>query len=224
MVEKNDSFAFSHDEARAFYDRFGVKQDWQRFYEDPAVTELLDHGNFRNAESVFEFGCGTGRLAEILLERYLSQDAHYTGIDLSSTMVAIAARRISRYGERARVVQTSGEIRFDVPADGFDRFISAYVLDLLSADDIKRVVAEARRILKPGGLLGLVSLTHGNTFMSRLIEKAWTGLYGLKPSVVGGCRPLELQQHVQPPQWRVMHVRKILRFGIASELLIAEKP
>jgi ubiquinone/menaquinone biosynthesis C-methylase UbiE len=223
MVRKGESLAFSHDDARAFYDRLGIKQDWQRFYEDPAVADLLNHGNFKSAKSVFEFGCGTGRLAEILLERYLSQDAYYTGVDLSSTMVALASRRIATYGERARVVQTSGEIRFDVPANGFDRFISTYVLDLLSAGDIKRVVAEARRILKPGGLLGLLSLTHGLTFMSRMIEKVWTGLHALKPQIVGGCRPLELQQYVYPPEWRVTHVDKISRFGIASEILIAEK-
>jgi ubiquinone/menaquinone biosynthesis C-methylase UbiE len=214
---------FSHDEARAFYDRLGARQDWQRFYEDPAVTDLLGHGNFESAESVFEFGCGTGRLAEILLESYLSRYAHYTGMDISSTMVALASNRIAKYGNRARVVQTSGEIFFDVTSDGFDRFISTYVLDLLSADDIKKAVAGAYRILKPGGLLGLVSLTHGYTFMSRLIGKAWAGLHDLKPSIVGGCRPLELQEYVQPPQWLIMHVRKISRFGVASEILIAEK-
>ena len=213
----------SHEEAKKFYDRFGIKQDWQRFYEDPAVAELLDRGNFGGAESVFEFGCGTGHLAELLLEHYLSGEAHYTGVDISSTMVALTSRRVAKYRERARVVQTSGEIRFDVTADSFDRFISTYVLDLLSADDIRKVTAEAHRILKPGGLLGLVSLTHGFTFMSRLIERVWTGLYDLKPSVVGGCRPLDLQEYVRPPRWDIKHVKKVSSFGIVSEVLIAEK-
>jgi ubiquinone/menaquinone biosynthesis C-methylase UbiE len=223
MTRKGDSFKFSHKDARAFYDRLGIKQDWQRFYEDPAVAELLDHGNFRNAESVFELGCGTGRLAETLLERYLSPDAHYTGIDVSSTMVTLASIRLAKYGERARVMQTSGEIRFDVTANGFDRLISTYVLDLLPVDDIRRAVVEAGRILKPGGLLCLVSLTHGLTLVSRMIEKVWTGLHALKPSIVGGCRPLELQQYVYPPEWRMKYVKKVSSFGIVSEVLIAEE-
>ena len=213
----------SREEAKKFYDRLGVKQDWQRFYEDHAVIELLEHANFESAQSVFEFGCGTGRLAEILLERYLPPDAQYTGIDLSSTMVDLAAHRIAKYRKRARVILSSGEPGFDAGPDVFDRFISAYVLDLLSVDDITVVVAEAHRILKPSGLLGLVSLTHGYTFMSRLVEKIWTGFYRLRPSFVGGCRPVELQQYLRPLAWRMRYVNKISRFGIASETLIAEK-
>ena len=162
-------------------------------------------------------------LAEILLERYLSPDAYYTGIDLSSTMVDLAACRIAKYGKRARVIRSSGEPGFDAGPDVFDRFISTYVLDLLSVDDIAVVVAEAHRILKPSGLLGLVSLTHGYTFISRLVERVWTGLYRLRPSFVGGCRPLELQQYIHLPAWRMRYVNKISRFGIASETLIAKK-
>jgi hypothetical protein len=51
----------SHEEARAFYDWFGARQDSQRFYEDPALCDLLGHADFGEARSVFEFGCGTGR-------------------------------------------------------------------------------------------------------------------------------------------------------------------
>lgn len=29
--------------AQAYYDRFGKKQDWQGFYEDPALDELIAH-------------------------------------------------------------------------------------------------------------------------------------------------------------------------------------
>ena len=53
----------SHEEAQRFYDRFGAKQDWQRFYEDRAISELVAHGALADAQSVVEFGCGTGRIA-----------------------------------------------------------------------------------------------------------------------------------------------------------------
>ena len=33
----------SSDEARAFYDRFGARQDSQAFYEDPATRDLIVH-------------------------------------------------------------------------------------------------------------------------------------------------------------------------------------
>ena len=32
----------TRDEARAFYDRFGSKQDWQSIYEGRALRDLMD--------------------------------------------------------------------------------------------------------------------------------------------------------------------------------------
>ncbi|MGE5292099.1 MAG: hypothetical protein ACM3ML_33930 [Micromonosporaceae bacterium] len=54
-------------QAKRFYDRFGRAQDLQAFYEDRAMKDLLAHGSFPAAGSVFELGCGTGRLAGALL-------------------------------------------------------------------------------------------------------------------------------------------------------------
>jgi hypothetical protein len=64
-------------QVRSFYNRFGKKQDWQRFYEGPAVQDLLAHGAFEKAHAVFELGSGTGWFAEHLLERYLPESATY---------------------------------------------------------------------------------------------------------------------------------------------------
>ena len=49
----------SRDEAKAFYDRFGAKQDSQGFYEDRALEDLMEHVDVDEAEAGFEFGCGT---------------------------------------------------------------------------------------------------------------------------------------------------------------------
>jgi SAM-dependent methyltransferase len=47
--------------------RLGAKQDWQACDEQPALDLLLEHGQFAEATSVVEFGCGTGQLAQQLL-------------------------------------------------------------------------------------------------------------------------------------------------------------
>ncbi|MFT4570936.1 MAG: hypothetical protein ACI8TX_001833 [Hyphomicrobiaceae bacterium] len=59
--------ALTSSEAKSFYYLFGAKQDDQDFYEAAAVEDLLAHGDFAHARSVFELGCGTGRLAQTLL-------------------------------------------------------------------------------------------------------------------------------------------------------------
>jgi ubiquinone/menaquinone biosynthesis C-methylase UbiE len=214
----------THAEARKFYDRFGVRQDWQRFYEDPAITDLIEHGEVENAHSVVEFGCGTGRLAETLLERHLASDARYLCLDVSSTMFSLSQGRLGRFGSRVRVLLTDGETKLQLRSNDFDRFISTYVLDLLSVDDIVSVIAEAYRILCPGGLIELVSLTHGGSVLSRLVEKAWMAVHSFRPSMVGGCRPLSLGEFIADPVWNIKHRRRVSRIGISSEVLIAQKP
>lgn len=212
----------SHEEARTFYDGFGTKQDWQRFFEDRAVTDLVEHLSLESAQSVFEFGCGTGRLAEHLLQVCLPSDATYLGIDVSPTMLDLSTGRLFPFGPRAEVRLTSGEMRLNAPPDRFDRFISTYVLDLLSEDDIQGLLKEAYRILSGDGLLGLVSLTHGPTLLSRTVEKLWSTIHRIHPALVGGCRPLHLEEFIKGG-WQIEYLRKVVRFGVPSEVLVAHK-
>ena len=213
----------THEQARAFYNRFGKKQDRQGFYEDRAIGALIAHGNFREATAVFEFGCGTGRFAETLLKDHLLPGAAYTGVDISQTMVSLAKARLAPFGPRADVRLTDGSLRFDFRPSSFDRFVSNYVLDLLAFDDIAEVLREAERLLLGGGMLGLVSLTHGFTPLSRIVVSLWRRIHALRPSLVGGCRPVSLTEFVTGPVWQVLFHDRFSSFGMPSEVLVAEK-
>ncbi len=212
----------SREQARAFYDRFGSKQDWQSFYEDPATAGLIAHADFGNAGSVFEFGCGTGRFAEGLLEHHLPSSASYLGIDISSTMVELARPRLLRFGERAEVRLTEGEPKFDVKGGGFDRFVSTYVFDLLSESDIRAVLCEAHRMLRPGGLLCLSSLSAPHGPASRALMAAWSALHARRPALTGGCRPIDLLPFLGDGAWKVRHHGTFTPLGIPSETIVAE--
>src|SRR5664280_3233798 len=82
------------EQAAAVYDRIGRWQDTQAFYESRAVEDLVRSGDFEQARSVVEVGCGTGALAEQLLSRQLPEDATYLGLDVSSHMVSLARDRV----------------------------------------------------------------------------------------------------------------------------------
>jgi SAM-dependent methyltransferase len=111
----------STEETRRFYDRFGAKQDRQ-FYEAAPLDHMLAHGDFGHAASVFELGCGTGRFAERLLREHLHPHARYLGVDLSTTMVGLATRRLAPWRERASVQLSEGSPSAPLPAGGCDRF------------------------------------------------------------------------------------------------------
>jgi ubiquinone/menaquinone biosynthesis C-methylase UbiE len=213
----------SHAEAKAFYDRFGSRQDLQAFYEDRAVEVLVARSRFEDARSVVELGCGTGRLAERLLRQRLGEGALYLGVDVSTTMVELAGARLRPFADRARVRLSEGPPAIPLPDGACDRFLSTYVLDLLSEDDIRAALREARRVLAPGGLLCLSSLTFGEGTASRILVRAWTSLHALAPGLVGGCRPLRLLDFVRPPDFEIEHREVITTFGLATEVLVARE-
>ena len=218
-----NSRTLSHEEARVVYDRVGRRQDCHRFYEDPAVQRAVREANLIGARSVFEFGCGTGRFAEMLLDQHLPPTAVYVGVDVSQTMVWVARQRLARFGNRAQVRLTSGSLRFDVMSAGFDRFLSNYVLDLLSVADIRELLDEAYRLLAPHGILAVVGLTHGFTVASSMLVRAVLTIHAVRPSLVGGCRPLDLLEFIGEPKWRIRAHPKLTAFAVPSQVVVAQK-
>lgn len=209
-------------EARRVYDWIGARQDTQAFYEDRATRIVIEHGRFDAARRVLEFGCGTGRFGLQLLSHHLPGDARYRGMDLSPTMVGLARERLAPLGARAEIALTDGSPPASEPPASRDRFVSNFVLDLLSEDDIAAVIREAHRILEPGGLLCLSSLSTGAGPLSRILARAWSGVHALQPALVGGCRPLDLLAWLPPERWRVHHRARLAPFGVPSEVVVAE--
>lgn len=209
----------SREQARRFYDRVGRLQDTQRFYERPALAALIDAGGFEQARAVLEFGCGTGRFAASLLAR-LPANGRYVGLDSSTTMVRISRRRLRRFGARATVTQSDGSMGLPFAAGSLDRFVATYVLDLLSPGDARELLAEAHRVLEPGGRLCLASLTHGRAGAARLITTAVSWAVSRRPALTGGCRPIELLDLLSGA-WTIDHRRVVSAYGVPSELVVA---
>jgi len=207
-------------EAERYYNRFGKKQDSQGFYENPALNDVIDHSNFQDAENVFEFGCGTGKFAARLLIDYLPAAATYLGCDVSSVMVGLASQRLKKYSDRVKVLQTDGTVYFPLSDHSIDRVISSYVLDLLSDEDIRTFFTEAHRVLIPGGMVCLASLTKGNTLISRIVSSLWMTVFRIHPSIVGGCRPISLDEYVDRDSWELEHRKILTPFGVPSEVLV----
>lgn len=213
----------THEQARKVYDRIGKLQDTQAFYEDRTTDRLIANARLGDARRVFELGCGTGRFAEKLLTKHLPPLATYKGVDVSPKMVALATERLAAFPKRARVDLVNGGAPTDETTGGYDRFLSTFVLDLLSEPDIAAVLREAHRMLEPGGLIGLTSLSLGSNAIGRATARLWSAVHRLRPGLVGGCRPLDLQSFLAPGKWRTIELVRLAPFGIPSEALVAER-
>ncbi|WP_231983567.1 class I SAM-dependent methyltransferase [Mycobacterium sp. E2733] len=207
------------DQARSVYDRIGRMQDWQGFYEDATTERLVAEAALAGDQTIFEFGCGTGRFAAHLLAS-LPGSVTYLGVDISPVMVDLATRRLRAWADRAEVVLVEGTL--PLPADdGFaDRVISAFVFDLLDVHYAREVLRDLRRILSPEGRLCLAGLAHGEGQLERAISQVWGGLWRVAPRVVGGCRPISLST-LLGDEWQVQHHSRVHRFGLVTDVVIA---
>jgi len=204
------------------YDRIGRVQDWQAVYEGPAIRELVQHGAFHAAKSVLEFGCGTGAFAAKLM-KIVPTDCRYVGIDLSPTMTRLAASRLTRWAGRTTITLSDGSPTLHEADGAFDHFVSNYVFELLSREYAAAVLAEAHRVLCANGTLCLVSLGCGTSGFSRTVTALWEALWRNKPEWVGGCRPSNLSTLLTPDQWSIDYDRRVVSFGITSEVFVASR-
>ena len=210
-------------QARRVYDRIGRLQDVQALVERPAIDDLVAHADFEHAGAVFEFGYGTGAVARRLLEQRLPAGARYVGVDVSPHMQALATRRLVPFADRIDLRLSDGSLQFPFPDGSFDRVLACYVLDLLAPEDIDLFLAEAARLLAAGGLLCLTNLTPGNTRTSRVVTRLWQRVWTLRPELVGGCRPLQTGERLDPTLWALRHHAVVTRLGFSFENLVAAR-
>lgn len=210
-------------EARSLYNRVGILQDAQTLYDRRVISSLIEHGAFGQASAVFEFGCGTGRLARRLLAHHLPSRARYLGVDVSPSVVEVARRRLRPWADRTRVRLTNGRVALDEPIGRFDRVVSTYVLDLLHPADIATWLDEAHRLLADDGLLALVAFAPGRSWPGRAVTAIWNRLFVLDPRITGGSRPLNLPALLRDDQWEILRFEPIEYLGTTSAVLIARR-
>ncbi len=211
------------DQARDFYDRWGARQDSQGWYEDEPCRCLIDQSAFPEAGSVLEFGCGTGRFARELLQHHLPPGACYRGLDISSTMLQLSRERLKEFSDRVTLIETDGSMRLAADDQSVDRVVANYVLDLLSDADIRRFLNESHRVLRAGGRLCLVNLTHGPTWPTRLVSRLWGLVHWAAPRRVGGCRPLEVRPFLEDSHWELLCEEVLVAGNLASQIIVAAK-
>ena len=210
-------------QARRFYNAFGVKQDAQAFYEDVAIARLMAHLDIRRAQDLIEIGCGTGRLAARLLGQELGPEARYTGVDISDTMIELARSRTLAWPGRASLLRGDATSELDFEPGSFDMAVSTYVLDIFAEADIRALQANLHRWLRPGGCVGLVSLTDGDSALTRAVSGLWRTIHRIRPLTLGGCRPISIEALLDGDLWRVTHKSTVRAFGLCSEVLVADR-
>jgi ubiquinone/menaquinone biosynthesis C-methylase UbiE len=132
------------------------------------ISELYHRERHRSAlwllkpatgERILDVGCGTGALAARIAEGCGSVDA----IDVAGNAFSEANRSVQNLSFRKMNAEA-----LDFPDATFDAIVSVETLEhVIDAD---RVLAECRRVLKPGGRLVLTYPTVNRTTMQRVLR------------------------------------------------------
>ncbi|HDO52529.1 MAG TPA: class I SAM-dependent methyltransferase [Rhizobiales bacterium] len=212
------------EQARRYYERNAHKQDAQGWYEDAALERLIALGDFGNAEAVLEVGCGTGKLAELLLRDHMGAHATYIGVDISNSMLARAGTRLKHYLPRVKLSPADITLGLAASDATKDRIVATYVFDLLSMAHSRNLLTNMHRVLRPGGLICLAGLTRESEEAGmNVFSQLWTLIQRRWPWLAGGCRPVALRPLLDKTRWRIVAHETVAPRGLASEILIARK-
>lgn len=107
---------------------------------------------------ILDMGCGIGRLTQAMKERF--PDAEVWGIDVGGPMVRYAHMRSVELDIECHFAQRlSEESRF--PDDHFDIIVSYIMFHEVTVEASDRIIAEAYRVLRPGGIFVPVDFATG---------------------------------------------------------------
>lgn len=113
---------------------------------DKSLLWLTEH-----ASSVIDFGCASGNL---LFQCGRCGTVDHIGIDLSAQAIANArAKAEAEQGRQFRFICGGAGALQSVEPSSVDAAILSNILDNLYPDDVHNVLAQIKRILRPGGRL-----------------------------------------------------------------------
>ncbi len=148
---KSDSLPAGNMEGMAhYYDAFTTLLFRGR--ERQMRAEFIRQAQIQPGSSVLDVGCGTGTLT-LLARRAAGPQARVEGIDVAPSMVEVAQKKAREAG--LEITFRTGKME-DLPVETaqFDVVLSSMMLHHLDGDDARRKgLGEARRALKPGGVL-----------------------------------------------------------------------
>lgn len=208
----------SKDQVRETYRRFALTYDmWGSPMESRARRRCLEVAAIKDGESVLEVAVGTGLLFEKIL--HMNPNGRNEGIDLTEEMLKRARTRALKSGLSNYVLRTGDAYHLEYPDDSFDVVLNNYMFDLIPEHDFAVILGEFNRVLHTGGRIILVNMTRGSNWFNAL----WEWLYRLRPSLLGGCRGVELKPYLDKAGFEKVQREYISQFSFPSEVVYGVK-
>jgi ubiquinone/menaquinone biosynthesis C-methylase UbiE len=204
----------SYDRMSRFYDYFAG------LFEGKYRNMALDRLNIARGQTVLEIGFGTGHCLKQIAEA-AGEEGKVFGIDISSGMFNASRRRLDKAGLLNRIELICDDATKMPCADNqFDAVFSSFTLELFDSPEIPQVLAEIRRVLKPDGRAGIVSMS--KVGRSAPLLKLYEWLHRKIPRYFD-CRPIYVEQSIKDAGFRIDYKERVSLMGLPCEIVIGRK-
>jgi len=208
-------------EAQHLYDRISKLYDLiAGTFEHKYARIALEYLAIQNGETVLEIGFGSGYCLEQIAQSVDKTGKAY-GIDISSGMLKVTKRRLEKARLMDRVELHLGDAaNLPYKDNTFDATFMSFTLELFDTPEIPKVLKEVKRVLKPDGRLGVVSMSrsYGESIALRIYEwahKKWENYID--------CRPIYVERCLIDTGYKIERKEKVKLFGLPGEVVIATK-
>jgi len=131
----------------------------------------------RPGDTVLDLACGTGLNVPYIIAR-IGAGGRIVGVDCTRAMLERAQRKVARHGwERVALVEGDAA-NLPLTTESCDAVLCSYGMVIIPG--YRRAIAEAVRVLRPGGRLVLLEPKRGSAWWARVVTPlvAFAGLFG----------------------------------------------
>ncbi len=207
-------------ETKAFYDKISPVYDLLAEHSEGPVRRLgLEKLDARPGEKVLEVGFGTGHCL-VSLAQSVGPTGKVYGLDLSERMLDVARDNLHKAGLADRVELTGGDaVQLPFPPESLDAIFMSFTLELFDTPEIPKVLAECRRVLRPGGRVVVVGVSREGEGGAVLHAFEWCHRHF--PNLVD-CRPIFARHSLEAAGFRIASTDRKMRW-VPVEVVLAVK-
>jgi demethylmenaquinone methyltransferase/2-methoxy-6-polyprenyl-1,4-benzoquinol methylase len=192
-------------ETRAFYNKIAGVYDFLAEHSEQPMREIaLEMLAPAPGERLLEIGFGTGHVLA-RLARAVGPAGKVFGIDISENMLAQARELLEREHLTDRVTLACGDAEeLPHPDDSLDGILMCFALELFDTPDIPRVLAQCRRVLRPGGRIVVAAVSKEGE--QGLVVRAFEWTHRHFPNLLD-CRPIHARQALEAQGFSIEQAR-----------------
>jgi ubiquinone/menaquinone biosynthesis C-methylase UbiE len=193
-------------ETKAFYDKISHVYDLLAEHsEGPLRRAGLDKLDAQPGENVLEIGFGTGHCL-VSLAQSVGLTGKVYGLDLSERMRDVAWDNLHKVGLAERVELSCGDAaKLAYTSGALDAIFMSFTLELFDTPEIPLVLAECKRVLRPGGRIMVVAVSKEG--QGGIVLELYEWSHRHFPNLVD-CRPIFVRQAMESAGFQIASVEK----------------